>query len=209
MSRRAPTLSIEAVLASSLAPPLGGPEDDATEAMLDATSTLLGSYGMRRWSVDDVAARAGLGRATVYRRFDSRDDLVHATLARDIRRFFAAIAAAVASDDSIEDKVVGGFLVGLRLVRASIIPQLLIDDPATAVGLVTAAPVLALARATLVHRFEVMSGTQLTSEQRAEAELVAEVLVRLGMSFVLMPDSAVELDEGAVRRIVGPLLART
>jgi hypothetical protein len=27
------------------------------------------------------------------------------------------------------------------------------------------------------------------------------------MSFVLMPDTAVELDEPAVRRIVGPLLA--
>jgi AcrR family transcriptional regulator len=209
VARRAPTLRVEAVLAGL--DPAASPEDAATEAMLEATSALLSAYGIRRWSMDDVAERAGLGRATVYRRFDSRDDLVHATLAHAIRGFFAAVAEAVAGAENIEDKVVEGFLVGLKLVRDSWLPGLVASDPATAVTLATAAPVIALARTALVERFQAISHQTLSPAEAAEAGLVAEVLVRLGTSFVLVPESAIDLDDpvrarAALRRVIGPLL---
>lgn len=204
MPRRAPTLSLDAVLAGLQ--PDATPGDEATEAMLDATSTLLSSYGMKRWTVDDVAHLAGLGRATVYRRFDSRDDLVHATVARDVRHFFAAIAEEVRAADTIEDKAVEGLLVGMRLARDSVVPSLLAGE------LPDLAPLLPIARAALVDRFELMTGTPLGKTDRADAELVAEVLVRLGLSFVLMPGPTIDLDRPAqareaLRRVVSPLLA--
>ena len=208
MPRRAATLSIEAVLAGLQ--PQTAPTDAATEAMLDATSTLLADYGMKRWSVDDVGGSGRSGRATVYRRFDSRDELVHATLARDLRRFFAAIASEVATVASIVDKVVEGLLVGMRLARESVTPALLAGE----LGELTAfGRFMPLARAALVERYEVMTGRPLPPGERAEAELVAEVLVRLGLSFVLMPGTTIDLDDPlaarrALRRVVAPLLDR-
>lgn len=211
MPRRAPVLDVNALLSGFLessAPP----EDEATEALLDATSSLLASYGVKRWSMEDVAARAGLARATVYRRFDGRDELVHATLARDAHRFFAAIAAAVADRESLEDKVVEGFIVGVRVARNSVIPPLFESDTAAVISVLTSGPVLSLGRAALVDRYEAITGVRVKARDRASVELVAEMLVRLAVSFVLMPGSIVDFDDEsaariALRRLIGPLLA--
>ena len=59
-----------------------------------------------RWSVEDVAERAGLGRTTVYRRFPSRDDLVHGVLARELRAAIAAVGRGGRGPATLEDAVV-------------------------------------------------------------------------------------------------------
>jgi AcrR family transcriptional regulator len=209
MPRRVPELSLEAIVAGLGC--AGGAADDATTAMLDATSFLLASYGLRRWTMEDVAERAGLGRATVYRRFESRDELVHAALGRDARRFFAAVAEAVADLDTFEDKVVDGFLVGSVRARQSVMGALFASDPAAALSLLTAAPLLDLARAALVERYQIVTGRQLSDREAADATLVAEALVRLGLSFVLLPGSVIDLDRPetarqSLRRLLGPWL---
>lgn len=51
-------------------------------AILDATTQLLVEGGFGRLSVDAVAARAGVGKATIYRRWRSKPDLLRAALAR-------------------------------------------------------------------------------------------------------------------------------
>lgn len=54
----------------------------ADDAILDATTALLIERGFGRLGVDAVAARAGVGKATIYRRWRSRADLIRAALAR-------------------------------------------------------------------------------------------------------------------------------
>jgi AcrR family transcriptional regulator len=49
---------------------------EAHRAILDAVLTLLGEEGFSRMSVEGVAARAGVGKATVYRRWPSKVPLV-------------------------------------------------------------------------------------------------------------------------------------
>jgi AcrR family transcriptional regulator len=210
MPRRSPTLDIGAILARAGIVPTG-PDDEVTAALLDATSSLLARYGMRRWTMDDVAEQAGLGRATVYRRFVGRDELVNATLARDIRRFFEAISAAVADVRGIEQKVVEGFLVGLRAVRRSTLPALLQDELTANHSLLLSAPVLALGRAALVDAYQTLVEKTLSKPERREAELVAETLVRLAVSFTLMPESTIDFDDEVsarkeLGRVVRPLL---
>jgi len=188
------------------------PGDEATDAMLDAATSLLSSYGVRRWSMDDVAERSGLGRATVYRRFEGRDDLVHAALARDAHRFFGAIAEAVSCHDELEAKVVEGFLVGIRFMRESLVPTLVQSDTEMTLSLLTSGPVVALGRAALVERYEAVTGIRLSGPDRQGVELVAEALVRMAISFILMPESVVDFDDEdaarlALYRIIGPLLA--
>jgi AcrR family transcriptional regulator len=210
MARRGATLSVERIIAGLEQAAAG--HDDATAAMLDAASSLLAEYGLRRWTMDDVAERAGLGRATVYRRFESREELVHAALARDVRVFFTTTADAVVGRETLEDKLVEGFLVGLQLGRRSLLAELLLRDTGAAIALLSAAPVVALARAALVERYQSLISTRLTADEAAEAELVAEALVRLGLSFLLVPDSLIDLDDEsaarqALHRLLEPLLA--
>jgi AcrR family transcriptional regulator len=205
VARRTPGLRAEAILA----PPPGAP-DGTTDAVLDAATRLLATHGLRRWTMEDVAEEAGLGRATVYRRFATRDDLVHAALGREVRSFFAAVADAVAGLDTLEDQVVEGFLTGWRAVRHSVLGELFAGDRSAAVSLFTSSPVLTLARTALVERYQMVAGTALSKPEVAEAELVAEALVRLGLSFLLIPESVIDLDNtgaarAALRRLLGPL----
>lgn len=51
-------------------------------AILDATTQLLIEVGFARLSVNAVAARAGVGKATIYRRWRSKTELLRTTLAR-------------------------------------------------------------------------------------------------------------------------------
>ena len=171
---------------SGAAPVEPGPDPDA-EAMMDATSQLLGSFGLRRWSMDDVAERAGLARATVYRRFESRDRLVRATLVRDARRFFSAIAAAVDSSAPIEDQVLDGFVVGIGLARLSPVPRLLEADPAAALALVSSDSILQAGRRALVESYEAVNGRPVPAADRLRVEAVAEALIRLALSLLVTP----------------------
>ena len=59
----------------------GRPRDVRAEgAIIDAVFALLGEVGFEGLTVEAVAARAGVGKATIYRRWKCRDDLVHAAL---------------------------------------------------------------------------------------------------------------------------------
>jgi AcrR family transcriptional regulator len=57
------------------------------EALLDATLQLAGEVGIHGMSMDDLARRAGVSKATIYRRWPSKEALVLDALAHGIRPF--------------------------------------------------------------------------------------------------------------------------
>lgn len=61
--------------------PPGRPRSpEADEAIIRATLELLGEVGYRSLSMEMVRARAGVGKATIYRRHAGKDDLVKSAL---------------------------------------------------------------------------------------------------------------------------------
>jgi AcrR family transcriptional regulator len=61
---------------------MGRPRDErADRAILEATIGLMAEAGARDLRVDDVASRAGVGKATIYRRYRSKDELIMAAVA--------------------------------------------------------------------------------------------------------------------------------
>jgi AcrR family transcriptional regulator len=172
------------------------PVDD--DLILDAAVDELRDYGLKRTSVDNVARRAGLSRATVYRRFENKNVLVQAALVRESARFFGEIVAAIGPLPTAEERLVEGFVVGLRKVRTdALLTRLLISDPDELVPYLTlrGAGVIAAASEFLVSQYAAVGG-----RMARDPRVLAEMLVRLAISFTLTPDGSVAVDDdNAVR----------
>ena len=205
MARRKLTLALEPIMLG-----VGRPVDDELAgAVLDAAADHLRRFGLARWSVDDVADAAGVGRTSVYRWFGSRDDLVHAVLARELRGTLVAVGRATAAVERFEDKAVEAALVCLTALEGSVVDHLLRNDPGAVLPLLTtgAAPLVALARAALAPQLLVAG----VAADEGQAAILAESLARLGLSFVLTRDTVVPLDDpaalrAAVEALIAPLL---
>ncbi|SCX58622.1 transcriptional regulator, TetR family [Klenkia marina] len=93
---------------------MGRPRDPALDvAILRAALDLLAEGGLEACALDEVARRAGVGKATIYRRWPSKDDLVRdafegtdlglvptedvGSLVEDCRRLLLALGAALRS----------------------------------------------------------------------------------------------------------------
>ncbi len=76
-----------------------GPRD----RILDAADRLLGQFGYRKMTVEDLAAEAGIGKGTVYLHFRSKEDVALACLdrmARHIERTMAHMAGVGAASSA-------------------------------------------------------------------------------------------------------------
>lgn len=206
MPRRKVTVEFEPMLGAFAAVAVAGSPEDR---ILDAGAHLMRAYGLKRWSMEDVAERAAIGRTSVYRAFSTRDELVHAVLARELRSTISEINAAAARSGSVEDGIIDGALAGLAALRNSLVEQLLRTDPSTVLPFLTtkAGPLVAITREFLVAQAR-LAGAAI-SEQHAEE--LAEIAARLGLSFVLTRETVFPVDDDAAlrvsfHRILGPVL---
>lgn len=203
--RRRATVELSAVLAALAADARG--DDELVDRVLDGAERLLRSSGLRRWSVDDVAEVAGVGRTSVYRRFPSRDDVVHAVLARELRATLRAVAEAAAAADDLEGRAVAAAGAAFAALDGSVVESLLRSDPATFLPFLTteAGPLVAIAREAISAQVEAAVGVAPPPE-------LAEAAARCGLSFVLTRDSVLPVDdpvalEASIRAVVRPFLA--
>jgi AcrR family transcriptional regulator len=61
---------------------MGRPRDERTDrAILEATRALMAEVGVYEFRTADLAARAGVGKGAIYRRYGSKDELVTAAIA--------------------------------------------------------------------------------------------------------------------------------
>ncbi|HAS12955.1 MAG TPA: hypothetical protein DCS55_20975, partial [Acidimicrobiaceae bacterium] len=118
-----------AVLTALATQPVDTGADDVDRRILDAAGRLLVDVGLEDLEVDQVAELAGVGRSTIYRRFDGRNALLAATVAHEARRLLAALADAVAGIDDPEEQLVVAFSTGLRVARATGLAERVRDEP--------------------------------------------------------------------------------
>ncbi len=189
------------------------PDDELSGRILDATLDLAAESGVRRLTVEDVAARAEVGRVTVYRRFGSKQALMDALAVRESARLFAILDAEVPQDEPVEDRIAAGFVTSLRLAREHpLLSRLARIEPESVLAALTAdgAAAFALARGFLAAR---LREAQIDGDIDAiDVEQAAEILVRLCVSFVLVRDSVLPLDDpdqaaDVARRLIAPVVA--
>jgi AcrR family transcriptional regulator len=76
------------------------------ERILAATLVTLARYGVAKTTLEDVAKEAGCARATVYRYFGGKAQLLHAVVEHESARILAAIDASVVDGMAVEDALV-------------------------------------------------------------------------------------------------------
>src|SRR5437879_3968612 len=106
-----------ALIARAIASPAEPPTDALSERILDAAPELCAASGVRNLPMDGVAARAAVGRMTVYRRFGQKSSLIEALSMREARRCLAALSDAVDPGAPVADQIAEGFVTSLRLAR--------------------------------------------------------------------------------------------
>ncbi|MGI8921694.1 MAG: TetR/AcrR family transcriptional regulator [Solirubrobacteraceae bacterium] len=189
------------------------PGDDASERILAAALSQAEDFGVRRFTIDDVARRVGVSRVTIYRYFPKKDRLIEAVMLHELRRFLRDIDAAIAPYDTLQDRLVEGFVFALTFLRKHrLLNRLLRTEPEFILPNLTvkAVPILAAAREFIAghaHREAEQGGLPLTSD---EIEGLSELLARAVLSFVLTPDSVLGLKTHAeIRRFAEHYLAPT
>lgn len=71
---------------------------ERADRILDTAKDLLLRWGYRRVTIDEIAARAGVGKGTVYLHWRTRDQIFLAVAAREAAEMVDAMAAAMAAD---------------------------------------------------------------------------------------------------------------
>jgi len=86
---------------------------DVQQRLLDSAETCYAQFGLTKTTMEDVARWAGLSRATVYRYFENRDDLLMGVVEREARRTAADIGLRIRSIRDPGKYIVEGILQSL------------------------------------------------------------------------------------------------
>jgi len=195
-------------------PANGSADEGGRGAVLDAARAALLDFGARRTSMGEIARRAGVSQATLYRWFGSKDDIVLAVFVREARRFAAEVEASIDADASPEDQLAEAAVQVAEHLRAqALLRRLMETEPESVLSQLTvdAAPLIEAGTVFLsAHVRRVADATRLAN---VDPEALAEVLIRVVHSLLLTPATTLPLDDhdrlrascrAVVRWIVNP-----
>lgn len=175
------------------------------EAILDAVRDCVDTWGWHKVTVDDVSARAGVSRATLYRVFPGgRDVMFEALRQRELREFFAIVRAHVDDADDLEDLIVRTVVVSAtELARDEELGAMLAAEPGVTLGSLTVEGVPRIL-GVATEFFAPLASRFVDGETAAD---LAEIVTRLVISNYLAPSSRFDFtDEASTRRVVRTFL---
>jgi AcrR family transcriptional regulator len=178
---------------------------DLDTRILDAAKVCRARWGIDRVTIDDIAAEAGVSRATLYRQFPGgREVLFEALRVRELEMFFSDLRQAVAEAITLEDLLVDIVVWSTRALR---------DDEHLAISLATE-PGVAVTELTVeglprivrvAHAFIIPLVEPFL--EPAQARQLIDVLARVVISYFLAPSEVFDLgDEASARRFIAPFL---
>ena len=181
--------------------------------MLDAAYEEFCRVGIQRTSMEDVARRAGVTRTTVYRHVANKEALVDQVLQREFQRHVGQYLEAIQAATTAADRIVDGYLTTIQAIRRNpllggLLPTELDSLVASMAG--TADHVLSMARLFVAQllRIEQQAGEIAAA---VDIDFVADVMVRLAVSYILIPSDVIDFDNDAAartaaRNLLEPLL---
>jgi AcrR family transcriptional regulator len=167
----------------------------ATERIYAAAAESVALHGLDRLSIDDIAAKVGCSRATVYRYVGGKRQLRDGVLARSIARIAAQVAAAVDGLDG-QERVVQAILVSLTVIRADAVASTLLE----------VTPGIDDANRSLLQSPRLAATAAELSGLTVDDPLAAEWVVRVVLALLFWPIGDVVAEEKLVRRFIAPTM---
>lgn len=177
--------------------------DAADAAILDATIRCLSRYGLKRMTVTDVATEAGVGRATIFRHFETKEELVRRAFAWELSNIAERFHDALGGLDNSFERAVEWIVESVRVVRTHPVARRLVEDDA-ALPLLQDNQVVQMLNASVRHELELVTRN---AGADFDIDIAAEMIVRFFASVWLTPDigDTPGSDDG-VRRIARTML---
>ena len=165
----------------------------AETRILDATKACYERWGIAKVSVDDIAAEAGVSRATLYRMFPGGKDVVFDALrVRELEHFFTELKNGVAGAADLEDLLVRTVVVATHELRGDRhLAVLLASEPGDILAQLTVQGlprIVRMASLFLAPLVEPYLGRQ-------SAARLVELLSRLVISYFLAPSEQLDLGD--------------
>jgi AcrR family transcriptional regulator len=172
--------------------------DEITTRILAATLEQAELVGVRRTTMEDVARRSGVGRATLYRRFPTKAALIDAVVLAEARRYLDGSAQARSHATTFEDRMVYSTVFSVTFMREhSLLKKLLRTEPETILPSLTidAGAILdyATEHSVALLRNELYGTAATTPAQERHLRTVAELHTRLTLSFIVTPHTSINL----------------
>jgi AcrR family transcriptional regulator len=172
--------------------------DEITTRILAAALEQAELVGLRRSTMDDVARRSGVGRATLYRRFLTKAALNEAIVLSEVRRFLEGSALAQSRGATFEDRMVYGTVFTVTFMREhTLVKKLLRTEPETILPSLTvdAGPLIDFAtdQSVVWLRSELYGNSATTPAQERHLRTVSELQTRLTLSFIVTPHTSINL----------------
>jgi len=188
----------------------GAPDADP---VLDAALAAFLDFGIRRTSMGEIARRAGISPATLYRRYAAKSDVVMAVGLREAQRDLAAIDARIDTSAPPVEQLTRLYLeVSRRLHGNRLLRRVLETEPETVLPRLTleAGPLLDIGRGYLA---DVLVRLQREGHLPAyDVTPVVDWLARHALSETLTPPPSPPTDEAVadfVRRHLAPFVGLT
>jgi AcrR family transcriptional regulator len=192
--------------------------DEITSRILHAALEQAELVGMRRSTMEDVARRSGVGRATLYRRFPTKAALNDAVVLAEVRRFLEGSALARSHGKTFEDRMVYGTVFTVTFMREhALLKKLLRTEPETILPSLTvdAGAIIDFATdySAALLRDELYGTSTTTPAQEDHLRTVAELQTRLTLSFIVTPHTNINLatiddTRAYVRDYLMPMITR-
>ena len=177
------------------------------EVILDAAEDCFSLVGVRRTTIEDIAAAAGVSRITVYRRIGSRDKVVLSVLVRITRRYLQRIRPRLLAQATLTDALVLLVRSTVRAARRDDLSLLFASEERGATGAPVPGAMAPLAESfgeTISLVAERLPGRLADGLDPVDAgEWVLRVIVSLATTESAYPRSEAETDVW-VRRLVVP-----
>lgn len=189
--------------------------DEPTWRIIAAAREQIEAVGWRRSTMEDIARRARLGRATLYRKFPTKDDILAGIVAAETRNYYLS-RGAVTDRPTAEDRICESVVFTIEYIRSNAMLNRLLDtEPESIMPALTrdAGPLYTLVADLSIPTWqrELLGDRVPTAEQLRHFRTVAELHTRIALSFMMSRDSEISLDSPErirlfARQYLAPLL---
>lgn len=170
---------------------------DLDRTILDTARAVFETYGVRRANIEDVAARAGVSRSTIYRRFPTKDDLFRHVVRREAELFFTTLDRATTGCDP-QRAVIEAFALGVRLVHDSPLYSRIADSEPELLGMFSRSQAFPIGQFAdgIAHTLR-RCGADIPDRDLTN---IADILLRVALGIIVFPTDRLDTSDPAAVR---------